>query len=93
MLFGSVLGFVIGKTVAAAHLERNSNITVLPYYDPVWRAAGVSWRDYDNFMQKFIKEADQTIEVLPLDLDIKPYRDEHDVKLLKRMQAAGRRRK
>jgi hypothetical protein len=43
VLFGSVLGFVIGKTVACAHLERNSNITVLPYYDPVCRTSGVSF--------------------------------------------------
>ena len=41
MLFGSVLGFVIGKTVAAAHLDRYSSITVLPYYDPVCSASGL----------------------------------------------------
>lgn len=43
VLFGSVLGFVIGKTIAAAHLERNASITVLPYYDPVYRASGVTF--------------------------------------------------
>ena len=43
VLFGSVLGFVIGKTVAAAHLDRYSSITVLPYYDPVCRASGLSF--------------------------------------------------
>ncbi len=57
------------------------------------RAAGVSWKDYDNFMQKFIKEVEDTIEKLPLDLDIKPYRDEHDTKLLHRMQAAMKQAK
>jgi hypothetical protein len=53
------------------------------------RAAGLSWRQYDRFMQQFIKEAgDETLTRLPLDLDIKPYRDEHDRKLLLLMQQA-----
>ena len=52
-------------------------------------AARVSWREYDAFMQKYIKEAgDETLTRLPLDLDIKPYRDEHDRKLLMLMQQA-----
>jgi hypothetical protein len=52
-------------------------------------AARVSWRDYDKFMQDYIKEAgDETLTRLPLDLDIKPYRDEHDRACLLRMQAA-----
>lgn len=52
-------------------------------------AAGVSWREYDRFMQQFIKEAgDETLTRLPLDLDVKPYRDEHDRLLLLRMQQA-----
>ena len=54
------------------------------------RASGVSWREYDRFMARYIKEADDVIDRLPPDLDIKPYRDEHDVRLLKRMQAARR---
>jgi hypothetical protein len=57
------------------------------------KAAGVPWREYDRFMARHIKEADDVIDRLPPDLDIKPYRDEHDIKLLKRMQAAARRRK
>ena len=53
------------------------------------RAAGVSWRVYDHFMQKYIKEAgDENLTRLPHDLDIKPYRDEHDHALLLRMQTA-----
>jgi hypothetical protein len=53
------------------------------------RAAGVAWRQYDRFMQNFIKEAgDETLTRLPVDLDIKPYRDEHDRLLLSRMQQA-----
>ena len=57
------------------------------------KAAGVPWGEYDRFMAKYIKEADDAIDRLPADLDIKPYRDEHDVELLKRMRAAARRRK
>ena len=57
------------------------------------KAAGVPWAEYDRFMAKYIKEADDAIDRLPPDLDIKPYRDEHDVQLLKRMRAAARRRK
>ena len=51
------------------------------------RAAGVSWRQYDRFMQQHIKEADdERLMRLPPDLDLKPYRDEHDLKLLRDMQ-------
>ena len=57
------------------------------------KAAGVPWREYDRFMARRIKEADDVIDRLPRDLDIKPYRDEHDTQLLKRMQSAARRRK
>ena len=56
------------------------------------RAAGVPWDEYDRFMARYIKEADDVIDRLPADLDIKPYRDEHDVELLKRMQAVARKR-
>ncbi len=53
------------------------------------RAAGAGWREYDRFMREFIKEAgDEKLARLPLDLDIKPYRDEHDFKLLHAMQEA-----
>jgi hypothetical protein len=52
------------------------------------RAAGVSWRDYDRFMQKYVKEmGDERLTNVPTDLDLKPYRDEHDVDLLRRMAA------
>jgi hypothetical protein len=53
------------------------------------KASKVSWREYDGFMQKYIKEAgDENLTRLPLDLDIKPYRDEHDRRLLLLMQQA-----
>jgi hypothetical protein len=57
------------------------------------RAAGIPWREYDRFMARYIKEADDVIDRLPPDLDIKPYRDEHDVRLLRRMRAEAARGK
>lgn len=42
VFFGSVLGFVIGKTVAAAHLDRRANLKITPYYDAQNRAAALS---------------------------------------------------
>src|ERR1700676_3631345 len=53
------------------------------------RAAGVLWRDYDRFMQKHVKTiGDERLTKVPADLDLKPYRDEHDFDLLARMNAA-----
>jgi hypothetical protein len=50
------------------------------------RAAGVNWRDYDRFMQKYVKRiGDERLTRVPEDLDTKPYRDEHDDDLLRRM--------
>jgi hypothetical protein len=50
------------------------------------RAAGVEWRAYDRFMQKFVKRiGDERLTKVPKDLDLKPYRDEHDSDLLRRM--------
>ena len=57
------------------------------------RAMNVSWREYDRFMQEQIKEADdERLSRIPPDLDIKPYRDERDFQLLKRMRDATPRR-
>jgi hypothetical protein len=56
------------------------------------RAAGISWHAYDRFMQKFVKEiGDERLTKIPADLDLKPYRDEHDDDLLKRMAGAVER--
>jgi hypothetical protein len=56
------------------------------------RAAGVLWRDYDRFMQKHVKKiGDERLTKVPADLDLKPYRDEHDLDLLKRMHEAVER--
>jgi len=53
------------------------------------RADGVSWRAYDRFMQKFVKQmGDERLTKLPPDLDLKPYRDEHDYDLMRRMKTA-----
>src|SRR3984893_4708916 len=53
------------------------------------RAAGIKWRDYDRFMQKHVKTiGDERLSKVPPDLDLKPYRDEHDFDLLKRMRQA-----
>jgi hypothetical protein len=58
------------------------------------RAAGVGWRDYDRFMQKHVKTiGDERLTKVPADLDLKPYRDEHDFDLLKRMHEAVERRR
>jgi hypothetical protein len=50
------------------------------------RAAGIRWRDYDRFMQDNVKHiGDERLEKVPADLDLKPYRDEHDSELVQRM--------
>ncbi|MFZ3360345.1 MAG: hypothetical protein WA177_16460 [Xanthobacteraceae bacterium] len=55
------------------------------------RAAGVEWRAYDRFMQKHVKSiGDERLTKVPKDLDLKPYRDEHDDELLRRMLTSAR---
>ena len=50
------------------------------------RASGVEWHAYDRFMQKYVKHiGDERLTKVPKDLDLKPYRDEHDDDLLRRM--------
>jgi hypothetical protein len=41
VVFGSVLGYVIGHAVAARHLQRNNGWEIRPWYDPVQKASGV----------------------------------------------------
>jgi hypothetical protein len=54
------------------------------------RAAGVRWRGYDRFMQKYVKRiGDERLTKVPADLDLKPYRDEHDYDLVQRMLACA----
>jgi len=53
------------------------------------RAAGIRWRDYDRLMQKYVKRiGDERLTKVPADLDLKPYRDEHDDDLVQRMLAS-----
>jgi hypothetical protein len=53
------------------------------------RAAGIEWRDYDHFMQQWIKTADSNkLTKVPADLDLTPYRDEKDDELIKVMKRA-----
>ena len=57
------------------------------------RADGILWRDYDRFMQKYVKHiGDERLAKVPEDLDLKPYRDEHDFDLIARMRKALTRR-
>src|SRR6516164_2738483 len=52
-------------------------------------ACGVNWNDYDDFMQANVKYiGDERLTKIPADLDLKPYRDEHDTELLERMARA-----
>src|SRR5580658_6045756 len=54
------------------------------------RADGVSWRAYDRFMQQYVKQmGDERLDKVPDDLDLKPYRDEHDYELMRRMRDAA----
>jgi hypothetical protein len=53
------------------------------------RACGINWDDYDDFMQSNVKHiGDERLTKVPADLDLKPYRDEHDTELLERMARA-----
>ena len=53
------------------------------------RAAGIEWRDYDHFMQQWIKTADSSkLTRVPANLDLAPYLDENDGELIKVMQRA-----
>src|SRR5690348_15795963 len=53
------------------------------------RAQRISWRAYDRFMQKYVKSVgDEGLKKIPEDLDIKPYRDNHDRDQMQRMENA-----
>ena len=55
-------------------------------------AAGVSWTTYESFMKKHEKNIEEeALERVPPDLDLTPYRDEKDFKLLRRLVAKERR--
>jgi hypothetical protein len=50
------------------------------------RAARISWHDYNTFTRKYEEKAQKSFSRLPPDLDLKPYRDEKDTELLRRIQ-------
>ena len=53
------------------------------------KADKISWRAYDAFMQKYVKKiGDERLTRVPANLDLKPYRDEHDAELIARMEKA-----
>ena len=50
--------------------------------------AGLKWIEYCDHLDPFIKEVSKEhIESVPHDLDLTPYKDEHDKKLLKSLQS------
>jgi hypothetical protein len=53
----------------------------------VVRAEGIEWKAYDDFMQKHIKTIeDERVTKIPAQLDLTPYVDFHDAKLVKQMR-------
>ncbi|HVI56451.1 MAG TPA: hypothetical protein VM621_15515 [Luteibacter sp.] len=54
------------------------------------RADNISWDVYDAFMMKYVKRVgSEKLSKVPGDLDITPYRDEHDKELIARMEKAA----
>ena len=49
----------------------------------------ISWKDYNDFMMQWVKEVSDDTTDIPPDLDLTPYEDEHDQKLLKKMIAGN----
>jgi hypothetical protein len=50
-------------------------------------AQKITWKAYDAFMQKYVKTiGDERLRKVPVDLDLKPYRDYHDYDLLRQME-------
>ena len=53
------------------------------------RAAGIAWRDYDQFTKSNEKEiSDERLTKVPRRLDLTPYRDERDFATLQRLARA-----
>ena len=56
-------------------------------------AAGVSWAAYQRFTKTYEKQIErEALTRVPSDLDLTPYRDEKDFKLLRQLVAKERRR-
>ena len=56
------------------------------------RAAGISWHDYNAFMQEQMDKVEKNFSSLPPDLDLKPYFDKEDVEILKKIANMPRHR-
>src|SRR5437870_1914040 len=55
-------------------------------------AAGISWRTYEGFMKKHEKAIEEeTLQRVPRDLDLTPYRDLKDFQLLQALVTRERR--
>ena len=49
-------------------------------------ADGVSWQEYSNFLEPYIKRAEkEKLNYVPICLDLEPYRDYNDYETLKRL--------
>jgi hypothetical protein len=54
------------------------------------RAAGIAWKDYNRFTKANEKKiGDERLVRVPRDLDLTPYRDEHDLPELRKIIAAS----
>ena len=54
------------------------------------RAAGIAWRDYNRFTKSNEKKiGDERLVCVPRNLDLTPYRDEHDFPELRKIIAAS----
>lgn len=49
------------------------------------RAAGISWHDYNAFMQEQMEKVEKNFSSLPPDLDFTPYWDKEDVEILRKI--------
>lgn len=58
------------------------------------RDAGIPWRKYNAFIQDHLKDVTEESDFhIPPDLDLKPYRDEDDYPLLRKMQRDASRQR
>ena len=54
-------------------------------------AAGIDWKAYSDFLYPYIRKTDRMIvRKVPKDLDLRPYKDEHDVRHLAAMKKLSR---
>ena len=49
-------------------------------------AAGISWKDYNSFMQGWIRRLLYFTGPVPFDLDLKPERDEHAADIIRQVE-------